>query len=104
FSFRRSLLRRRHARRQLHDPDVPEKYFRPLGFHAEVALLLRGVADAVDELAVHREFEDAIHGDYIIRVPLPPAQAAVFDGHAPRAAGVVGHDLQAAHTEELTVH
>src|SRR5207248_949269 len=97
----RRLLRTGNPRRQFHDPDVAEVDFGAFGFEAEVAVLDGGLADAVDEFAVHGELDDAVHADYVVDVPLALALAAVLDGFAARAARVVGGQLQAVGAEEF---
>src|SRR5262245_53866347 len=64
--FRSALRGRRHTARQLHNANVAEVDFGPFRLHANVTLLLRRTADAVDELAVHGQLDDAINGDDII--------------------------------------
>src|SRR5436309_7325677 len=102
--FRSGRLRERDARGQLQDPDVAKVDLRSFGFQTEVAFPACRAADAVDELAVDGELDDSVDGHDVVGVPFAPPLAAVLDRHAPLAAGVVGHDLHAADTEELAVH
>ena len=76
----------------------------PSDLQAEIAFLLRRLADAVDELAVHRELDRAVDRHDVIGVPLPPPFRAVLDRHAARAARIVRDELVAADREELAVH
>src|SRR5659263_384560 len=81
---------RRSTSATSHDPDVAEVDLRTLGLHADIPFLLRRPADAIDDFAVHREFDNAIDGDHVVGVPLALALAAVFDRHAAHAPRVVG--------------
>ena len=49
-----------HTRWQLHDLDVAEVDLSSLGLEAQIALLDRGVTDAVDEFTVHGQLDDAV--------------------------------------------
>src|SRR5438552_494073 len=92
-----------HAGRQLHNLYVAEVDFGAFGFQAQVALLLRAAADAVDDFAVDCEFDDTVHAHDIVGVPFVPSLAAIFDRLAPRTARIVGNGFNAANSKELAV-
>ena len=71
------------------------------GFEAEVAFAHRGLADAVDELAVNRQLHRAIHADDIVGVPFAFAFAAELPGHAAASAWIVGNALETIGTEKF---
>src|SRR5262249_24156137 len=70
----------------------------------EIAFPLTRAADAVDELAVHRELDRAVDGHDVVDVPFTAWLAAVLDRHAPFAPRILGHDLHDIDAEELAMH
>ena len=74
------------------------------GLQADVTLLDRCLADAVDELAVHGQLDDTVYTNDNVCVPLASSFAAVLDGLAAAAARIVRDRLQTARTKDFTVH
>src|SRR5690349_5211726 len=93
-ALRRTLLRRRHSRRQFHNPYIPEVDLSAFRFHADISLLLRSLPDAVHEFAVHRQLEHAVDGYHVIGIPLAPALTPIFDRHTAHAARIIRNRLR----------
>src|SRR5262245_22164034 len=60
-----------NPRRQFQNPDIPEIDLCPLRLHADVAFLLRGLANAIHEFSVNGKLDHSIHRHYVVGVPLP---------------------------------
>src|SRR6185437_50434 len=98
------LIRGRYTRRQFHDFDVAKVDLRSFGFEAKISLSLRGAADSIYEFAVDREFDNAVHRDNVIRVPLSPPFATIFDGLASLASRIIRRCLHTADAKQLAMH
>ena len=104
FHQRSGLLGRSDSRWEFHDLQVAKVDFGPFRLEAKIPLLVLDVPNAVDELAVDREFDDPIHADDVVHVPLSPALASVLQRLAPAPTRIVGGSLEPTRTEELTVN
>lgn len=103
FHQRSGLLGRSDSRWEFHDLQVAKVDFGPFRLEAKIPLLVLDVPNAVDELAVDREFDDPIHADDVVHVPLSPALASVLEGLAATATRVVGSRLETTRSKELAV-
>jgi len=74
------------------------------GLQADVTLLDRCLADAVDEFAVHGQLDDTVYTNDNVCVPLALSFAAVLDGLASAAARIVRDRIQTTRTKDFTVH
>ena len=90
--------------RQFQDLDIAKVDFRSLRLHAEVAFPQRRPADAIHEFAVDGKLDNAIYTHNVVGVPLTAAFAAVFNGLAPVAAGIVWNRHNPSDAEKFPVN
>src|SRR5690606_39224204 len=69
-----------------------------------IALLVRRLADAVDELPVDSQFDDAVDRHDVVCIPLAASLRAVLQRTAANAAWIVGYDLNASSTKQVAMH
>lgn len=70
--------------------------FRPFRFQAKITFGLRGVVDAIHKFAIHGEFDTAIDGNDIIRVPFSSAVTAILNRFTSLSSWVIRNGFHTA--------
>src|SRR5690606_16648038 len=68
------------------------------------AFLLGRFTDAVDKLAVDGQFDDPIHRNHIIGIPLALPLTKIFNGFAPFSSWIIRYGLHPSHPEQLPMN